>query len=172
MLRARRWSSVDPAPGAGRAVALELGQEALDHAALASLVVQALADDPAGEAGREGADLGTQRGDRLLALGLDLRLAVLDDPRGLGLGLLPHLGDDRRTLLACLLTDARGLVPGVGELLLELGELRVGLGLLGLGRAQATLDRLRALPEGPLEARHDELAQKHVEDREDDEGED
>src|SRR5688572_8642432 len=133
MLHARRWSSADPAPDARRAVALELGQEALDHAALASLVVQALADDAAGETGREGADLGTQGGDRLQALRLDLRLAVLDDPRGLGLGLVPHLGDDLGPLLPSLLADARCLVPRVGELLLQLGELGVGLGLLGLG---------------------------------------
>ena len=53
-------------------------------------------DDAPGQAGREGADLGTQRGDRLLALRLDLRLAVLDDAGGLGLGLLAHLGDDLR----------------------------------------------------------------------------
>ena len=47
-------------------------------------------------AGGERADLGPERGDRLLALGLDLGLAVLDDPRRLGLGLLAHLGDDLR----------------------------------------------------------------------------
>jgi hypothetical protein len=108
-------------------------------------------------AGRERADLGTERGDRLLALGLDLRLAVLDDAAGLGLGLLAHLRDDRGTLLARLLADASGLVPGLGELLLELGELGVGLGLLGLGSGQAALDRLRALGERLLEVRNDEL---------------
>ena len=47
---------------------------------------EALPDDATGQAGREGAHLGTQRGDRLLALRLDLSLAVLDDARGLGLG--------------------------------------------------------------------------------------
>ncbi|HEY0133515.1 MAG TPA: F0F1 ATP synthase subunit B, partial [Nannocystis sp.] len=47
---------------------------------------------------------------------------VLDDAGGLGLGRLPHLGDDRSTLLTRLLTDARRLVPGVPELLLQLGE--------------------------------------------------
>ena len=75
-----------------------------------------------------------ERGDRLLALGLDLGVRVLDDARRLGLRLLAHLRDDRRTLLARLLADARRLVPGVAELLLELGQLGVGLGLLGLGR--------------------------------------
>ena len=68
------------------------------------------------------------------ALRGDLGLAALDDARRLGLGLLPHLRDDRRPVLARLLTDPRRLVPGVGELLSELGELGVGLGLLGLGR--------------------------------------
>ncbi len=109
---------------------LELGEEALDDPRLAGVVVERLSDDPAGEAGRERADLGPERGDRLLALGLDLRLAVLDDPRRLGLGLLAHLGHDRRTLLTRFLTDARRLVAGVGEPGLQLGELGVGLGLL------------------------------------------
>ena len=82
---------------------------------------------------------------------------MLDDARGLGLGLLAHLRDDLRALLARLLADPRGLVPGVGELLLELGELGVGLGLLGLGRLQPTLDRRGALGERLLELRDDEL---------------
>ena len=91
---------------------------------------------PASDGGQR-ADLGTERGDRLLALGLDLGVRVLDDARRLGLRLLAHLGDDRRTLLTRVLADARRLVPGVAELLLELGQLGVGLGLLGLGRLAA-----------------------------------
>ena len=115
---------------------LEVGQEAVDHAAAALVVLEGLADDAAGERRGQRADLGPERGDRLLALGLDLRLCACSTMRaGLGLGLLPHLGDDRRTLLARLLADAAGLVAGVGELRLELllGQLGVGLGLLRLG---------------------------------------
>ena len=119
----------------------------------ALVVLQALADDATGQRRGQRADLGTQRGDRLLALRLDLGLAVLDDARRLGLSLLTHLGDDLGTLLTRLLTDARRLVTGLGELLLELGELGVGLGLLGLGRLEATLDGGRALGERLLEVR-------------------
>ena len=80
-----------------------------------------------------GADLGAQRGDRLLPLGLDLGLAVLDDP------LASAWAWSRISAMIARPApwpppDARRLVPGVGELLLELGELGVGLGLLGLGR--------------------------------------
>ena len=113
----------------------------------ALVVLEALADDPPRERRGQRADLGAQRRDRLLPLGLDLGVAVLDDASGLGLGLLAHLGDDLRALLARLLADPRRLVPGVGELLLELGELGVGLGLLRLGRLEAALDRLGALLE-------------------------
>ena len=62
-------------------------------------------------------------------------MGVLDDPAGLGLGLLAHLGDDRGALLAGLLADPRGLVAGVGDLRLELllGRLGLGLGLVELG---------------------------------------
>ena len=106
---------------------LELGEEAVDDAALAGLVVQRLADDAAGQVGRQPADLAAQRHDGLLALGLDLLLGGLGDPRGLGLGLAAQLGDDRRTLLARLLADARGLGAGLGELRLVLLERRLGL---------------------------------------------
>ena len=54
---------------------------------------------------RERADLGAQRDERGLALGLDLRLRARGDAGGLGRGLLLGLGDD---LLAVLASGARG----------------------------------------------------------------
>ena len=75
-------------------------------------------------------------------------------------------------LLAGLLADPGGLVPGVAELLLELGQLGVGLGLLGLGLLQAALDRRGALGVGLLEVRDDELLDREEEQTEDDERED
>ena len=137
--------------------ALELGEEALDDATLTRVVVEALTDDAAGQAGRECADLGPQRGDRLLALRLDLGLAVLDDPSGLDLRLLAHLDHDLGALLARLLADPGRLVPRLAEALLEIGQAGVRLGLLGLGGRDAALDRLGALREGLLEARDDVL---------------
>ncbi len=95
-------------------------------------------------------------------------LRVLDDARRLGLRLLAHLRDDRRTLLARLLADAGGLVPGVAELLLELGELGVGLGLLGLGRLQPALDRGGPLGERLLEVGDDPLLDREEQQAEDD----
>src|SRR5690554_2834258 len=83
-----------------RLAGLDLAEEAVDDPALAGFVVEALADDPTSEAGRERTDLGAQLRDGLLPLRLDLRLAVLDDAAGLGLGLLAHLRDDGGPLLA------------------------------------------------------------------------
>ena len=121
--------------GLGGLHRLEVGQEAVDDAGAALVVLEALADDAAGEVDGQRADLGAQRGDGLLALGLDLRVAVLDDARRLGLGLLAGLGDDLGALLARFLTDLGGLVAGVGDLRLELflGLVGVVLGLVELG---------------------------------------
>src|SRR4051794_24350759 len=105
----------DPSAGA-----FQLREEAVDDAALTSLVVQRLPDDAAGQGGGERADLTAQGRGRGLAVGLDLRVGVLDDPSRLGLGLLAHLRDDRGTLLAGLLADASRLVARVGDLGLEL----------------------------------------------------
>ena len=76
---------------------LEVGEEPLDRRG--SAASSSSRDSPTmrpASVGGQRADLGAQRGDRLLALGLDLRVRVLDDPVGLGLGLLAHLRDDLR----------------------------------------------------------------------------
>ncbi len=70
-----------PWPDRDRLAGLEVGEEAVHDPALRSLVLERLADDPAGQRGRQRADLGAQRGDRLLAVGLDLGVRVLDDAR-------------------------------------------------------------------------------------------
>src|SRR6185436_2040594 len=118
---------------------------------------QRLTHDATGEGGGQRAHLAAQRGDRVQALGLDLRVRVLDYACGLGLRLL---------------ADAGGLVPGVAELLLELGQLGVGLGLLGLGRLQAALDGGRPVGEGLLEVRYDELLDSEEQQSEDDQRQD
>ena len=73
--------------------------------------------------------------------------ALLEDPLLLGLPLLAHLGDDRGPLLARLLTDAGGLVPGLGDLRgeLVLGGVRFGLRLVQLREL---------LPDGVLASGH------------------
>src|SRR5690606_19014545 len=115
------------------------------------------------QAGGQAADLGTQRDDRLLALRLDLCLAGVDNAGRLDLGLLTQLSDDRGSLLTRLLTDARSFVPSLGELLVELSQLGVGLGLLRLGSRQSTFDGGGALGVRLLESRHDELLHQHDE---------
>ena len=123
-------------PAGPSAGLLEVGEEALDHAALALVVVHGLADDAAGQRGGQAADVTAQRRERRLAVGLDLGVGVLDDPVGLGLGLArAPPATICGALLARLLADARGLVRGVVELLLvvRLGLARLGLGLLELG---------------------------------------
>src|SRR5690606_26959108 len=92
---------------------LEVAQEAVHDAALARLVVQRLADDLAGQRGRDRTDLAPQLDHRLLALGLDLLVGGLGDAVRLGLRLLAHLGDDLGALLLGLLADAGGLGPGL-----------------------------------------------------------
>jgi hypothetical protein len=77
---------------------LELGEEAIDDAALTSLVVQGLTHDAAGQVGRQATHLTAQRDDSLLPLRLDLLVRRLGDAVRLDLGLDPELGDDRRPL--------------------------------------------------------------------------
>src|SRR4051794_5786790 len=122
----------EPASVDSALVGLELSQESLDDAALSSFVLQALPNNTTGQAGRQGANLGTERGEGLLALRLDLSLAGFHDASRLGLSLLAEFGDDRRTLLAGFLADASSLVTGIGKLLVELCELGVSFGLLRL----------------------------------------
>ena len=76
-----------------------------------------------------------ERGERLLALGLELRVSVVDDPLRLDLGLLTGLRDDLVALFLGFLADLAGLLAGVGGLRLELllGLAGVGLGLVELG---------------------------------------
>ena len=106
------------------------------------VVLERLADDPAGQGRGHRADLDAQLLDDLLALGVDLEVGVPEDPGRLGLRLLAHLGDDRRALLASLLADPGRLVARLHQLLpvLLLGRLRLGLGLLGL--VELLADRL------------------------------
>src|SRR5690606_29966229 len=107
---------------------LELGEEPVDDAALARLLLEGLPDDAAGQVGREATHLGTQLHDRLLALGLDLLVRQLGDAPGLGLRLLAHLGHDLGALLLGVLADAGRLLAGLGQLRLVLAQ--DGRGLL------------------------------------------
>src|ERR1700750_1888026 len=147
---------------------LELVEEPVHHPALPRLVGERLAHDPAGQLGRQVPDLGAQRGQRLLPLGLDLGLGRLGDPACLGLGLLAHLGDDLRTLLPGLLTHPGGLVPGLGELLAVLVEQVRSLALRLRGAAQPALDLLGPLGQRLGDARHQQLGQQAEHQEEED----
>src|SRR5579875_267178 len=149
-----------------RAVApLQLAEEPVHHPALPRLVLEGLAHDAAGQLGGERPHLGAERGQRVLAVRLDLRVGGLRDATGLGLGLLAHLGDDLRALLPRLLAEAGGLVPRVGELLLVLLEHARRLGLGPFGALKAALDPVGPLLQGPGDPRHQHLAED-AEDRE------
>ena len=76
----------NPKPSAGSGavdgfVAFEIGEEALDRAAATLVVLEGLADDPAGQGRRHRADLGAQLRDHLATFGLDLQVRVLEDPQ-------------------------------------------------------------------------------------------
>src|ERR1700761_2353465 len=154
------------------AVLLQVVQEPVDDPALPGFVSERLADDPAGQVGGQGPDLTAQRGERLLALGLDLLLGGLGEASGLGLGLLAHLGDDLGALLASLLAQARGLVPGVGQLLLVLLEQLVGLGLSLFGPGQAAFDLVGPLRQHLLRPRQQQPAEEAEDDEESDDPDD
>ncbi len=83
---------------------------------------------------RQRADLGPQRGKRLLPVGLDLRVPGRDVALLLGVAFGPHLSDDRGALFPGLLAQPGGLVPGIGQqcLVLIAQAVRVGLSLSGL----------------------------------------
>src|SRR5450755_1358625 len=163
-------------PGLGRsspgrprpnpAVLLKLIEEPVDHAALPGLVLERLAHDAAGQVGSQGPHLGPQRGQRLLALGLDLRVRGLGQAPRLGLGLAAHLGNYLSALLLRLLAETCGVVAGLGELLAVLlqgpGRLRLGL----LGTLQTALDLVGALLQGLLDSRQEELAERPEDDEE------
>ena len=116
---------------------IEVVEEPVHDPALPGLVLERSADDTPGQVGGQRADFGTQRGQRLLALRVDLRVRGLGETPRLGLRLLAHLGDDLGALFPGLLAEAGGFVPGLGELLAVLleGPLGFGLGLLGVLQA-------------------------------------
>jgi hypothetical protein len=152
----------------GSALLLDLGDEALDRAALARLVLEGLTDDAPGQRGRQRTHLGAQLLKCLLAVGLDLRVRGGDDPLGLGLRLLAQLRDDLRALLAGLLTDAPGLVTRLGQLRGIGLQRRLGLRLRLLGLLHPALDGGGPLGERLLEVGDDVLADQEDEDQEDD----
>src|ERR1700743_3127515 len=82
---------------------LDAVEEPVHHPALPGVVGERLADDAAGQVGRQRADFGPERDQRLLPLRLDLSLGRLGDPAGLGLSALAPLGDDLGALLLSLL---------------------------------------------------------------------
>src|SRR5690625_4812837 len=108
---------------------IELGQETIYGAGPLDVVSERLADDLLRQLDRGAADVVTQLGDDLLALGLQLVLPGRDDAIGLLLRLALHLLDDLAALLVRVLTDASGLQTGLGELggVLLVRLLRLGL---------------------------------------------
>src|SRR5580658_4517536 len=151
-------------PGSWRAARalhlLQLVEEPVHHPALPHGLGERLAHDLAGQLGGQRPDLGAQRGQRLLAFGLDLGLRGLGHPARLGLGLLAHIGDDLRALLPGLLAQPGGLVPGVGQLLPVLLEQLLGLLLRLIGAGQPALDRLGPLGQYLLDAGQPQLGQE------------
>jgi hypothetical protein len=87
------------------------------------------------------------------------------------LGLVPHLGDDLGAFLPGPLTEPRGLLPGLGELLLVLLEPLIRLVLRLLGALQAALDGVGPLGQGLLDPRQQDLAE-HGEDNDERDGPD
>src|SRR5690606_41333176 len=92
----------------------------LHGAAAPGSVLPALPDDPAGQLHRVPTEIGPQLGDDLGLLGVELSLALADDPLGLGLRLGPHLLED-------LLPLGASVVPDPGRLGESLGQLRLVL---------------------------------------------
>src|SRR5690606_26842325 len=113
------FASLPSDPDAGVGV-VEFAEELLDRRRLLGLVRNRLSDDLLGQVHRGAADLGAQFGEDLLALGFQLGVARGHDPVAFGLGLRAHLRQDLLALGARVLTDARGLEAGVGQLLLVL----------------------------------------------------
>src|SRR5690606_10375708 len=151
----------DPDAGIG---GIELAQEALDRCGLLGLVRNRLTDDLLGQVDGRAADFGAQLGEDLLALGFQLCLARGHDAVALGLGLGAHLREDLLALRTRFLTDARGLQPGVGQLLLVLLQRLLRLGLRGLGLRDPALDLLAAFVQNLGQARDDELVEERGDD--------
>src|ERR1022692_3838580 len=162
-----------PRPRAGGVrLVFEILHESLDDAALPGLVLQCLAQHPAGQVHRQGAHLGPEHLDRLLAIGVDLRVRRVDQSPGLGLSLLPHPGDDLSALLLGLLAKPGGLLTGLRELLLVLLKSLIRLGLRLLGALQAALNRVGPLGEGILDPREQHLVEHAEHDEERDRADD
>src|SRR6201999_2831998 len=106
-------------------------EEAVDGAALPGVVLKGLADELAGQYGRELAHVLAQSAGRGLEVGLDLGVTGCDDLLTLPLSLRPHLLYDDCALLGGLLAKPCGFVAGLGELGLVLLEDALGLGLGG-----------------------------------------
>src|SRR5690606_38799327 len=160
----------DPYAGIGR---IELAQEALDRCGLLGLVRSRLTDHLLGQINGRGADFGAELGEDLLALGFQLRVARGHDAVAFGLRLGAHLREDLLALRTRFLTDARGLQPGVSQLLLVLLQRLLGFDLRGLGLGDTTLDLLGALGQNLVQARDHELVEdrgddRHADDRPDD----
>ena len=117
-------------------------------------------------------DLAAQRHDRRLALGLDLRLRVRGDARGLGRRGVLRLSDDALTVGAGLLADLRRLGSRVGELGGVLLEKRLGLVLRLVGLRDVALDRLGPLIEQLPDARQRVLPEEEQDDEKTDQGTD
>ncbi len=138
----------------------------VDDATLARLVLERLADDAAGEVGRQTADLGTELRESLRLVGLDLGVSGLDDAPGLGLGLLAELGLDLRALLASFLPEAGGLLAGLVELVAVLLKSCLGLGLGVFRLLDAAFDGLGALSQRLLDARGKDLTDDDEDEQE------
>ena len=136
--------------GCPQAAGLEVGQEPVDRAALARVVLEGLADDAAGEVDGERAHLAAELDEGLLALGRDLGGGGRDDAGGLLAGLDPRLLDDLGPLALRLGADAARLLARLGELLLVLLQQRLRLGAVLLGLGELALDATRALVQGGL----------------------
>src|SRR5690606_30061853 len=163
--RLRRSADLLPRRGGPVGLRLELVEEAVDDALTALLVGEGLPDDALGEVRRQHADVGAQGRRGLLALGLDVPLGALEDAVRLRLGLGLDVGRDDLRVVLGLLADVGRLDPRLGELTLDVGAQRLGLGPGVLAGLEAALDLLRPLVEDPGEDREDLLDEEEGDDR-------
>lgn len=132
------------------------------------MVLKGLADELSGQVGGELAHVLAQRLGSGLAVRRDLGVAGSDDLLTLPLALCAQFFLERSALLQRFLAQARGLVPGFGELGLVLLQDALGLGLGGFRLLDTALDGLAALFQNLVDVR-EELLREETED--DDEGE-